>query len=126
TTTLISAAADVSPVLIEHNLHNRSRLNHKTAGRRNPSAQVKGDEAVVLPGTPEPRTQMAPQSGVVAEPPEGGPRKNDPPNPGPAEPLQLSDGGRVIRRRAPVLAVLFQEGYPAASAHLVVGSQVVI
>src|SRR5918994_6138821 len=78
-------------------------------------SQVERDQELVLHHAAELRSEMIAQPGVVIEPPEGRPRKDDEAHSGPSQPLEFPDRCVVIRRRSPALPVTFEKRYGAAS-----------
>src|SRR5262249_14271663 len=78
--------------------------------------QVEEDQAVVLQQAAEAAPEEVAQAGVVVQPPEGGPAEGDERATGAPQAPQLGQGGGIVGRGAPVLAVVFREGERPAAA----------
>src|SRR5262245_62944835 len=70
--------------------------------------QVEDDEAAVFEQAGEAGAEVPVEAGVVVEPPEGRPGEGEVAGAGAAEAVQFADGGVVVGRRPPVLAVALQ------------------
>src|SRR6266511_3432624 len=99
----------------------------RTSGMRHPRQisaswpQVEDDETSVFQDAAVCRAKVAMEPGVVLEPPEGWPREDDEARSTRPQSLKLSDGGRVIDRRTPVLPVLFEERNAMTTGNDLVG-----
>ena len=74
------------------------------------TAEIKGDEVLVLLDAEIPRPQVLLELFVMFEPPEGAPDKDNELGAVLPHALKLADSGAIIFRRAPVGPFFFEKG----------------
>src|SRR5262245_42076094 len=80
--------------------------------------QIEDDHKFIIGNTRIAYSQVTMEAGVIVEPPKRRPDKYNETSPGRLESFQVTDGGLIIRGRAPIFSVLLQERQGASVRQL--------